>query len=94
MEAYYETLTFIFKGYKFLSRQAEYPVTPDKSNLNAECKRFIVEYMADCSTVDHIHKQIKDFKIYRHKSTTPKQKAFALMYSRYIEFAGHFQTEK
>ena len=50
--------------------------------------------MADCSTVDHIHKQIKDFKIYRHKSTTPKQKAFALMYSRYIEFAGHFQTEK
>ena len=60
--------------------EAEYPV--------------IVEYVADYSTVDHIHKQIKEFKIYRNKNATPKQKAFALMYSRYIDFPRDFRTKK
>ena len=50
--------------------------------------------MADFSTVDHIHKQIKEFKIYGNKNGTPKQKVFALMYSRYIDFPGDFWTEK
>ena len=94
LEAHYEALAFIFKAYKYFSRQAENPATSDESTLNVECKRFIVEYMTDCSTVDHIHKQIKEFKIYRNKNATPKQKAFALMYSQYIDFPGDFQTEK
>ena len=94
LEAYYEVLTFVFKAYQFFNRQAEYPVTFNESTLNVEYKRFLVEYMADCSTVDHIHKQIKEFKIYRSKNATPKQKAFALMYSRYIDFPGDFRTEK
>ena len=94
LEAYYEGLTFIFKAYKFLNRQAEYPVTFNESTLNVEYKRFLVEYMADCSTADHIHKQIKEFKIYRSKNATPKQKAFALMYSQYIDFPGDFRTKK
>ena len=80
LEAYYEALTFIFKAYKFFSRQAEYPV--------------IVEYMADCSTVDHTHKLIEEFKIYRNKNATPKQKTFTLMYSRYIDFPRDFWTKK
>ena len=78
LETYYEALTFIFKAYKFFSRQTEYPVNFDKSTLNVGYKRFIVEYMANCSTVDHTHKEIKEFKIYRNKNATPKQKAFAL----------------
>ena len=94
LEAYYEVLTFVFKAYQFFNRQAEYPVTFNESTLNVEYKRFLVEYMADCSTVDHIHKQIKEFKIYRSKNATPKQKAFALMYSRYIDFPGDLRTEK
>ena len=50
--------------------------------------------MADCSVADHIHKQIKEFKIYRNKNATPKQKAFALIYSRYIDFPTDCRTEK
>ena len=50
--------------------------------------------MVDCSTVDHIHKQIKEFKIHRNKNATPKQKAIALMYVRYIDFPGVFRIEK
>ena len=63
LEAYYEALIFIFKTYKFFIRQAEYPVTFDEFTLNVEYKRLIVEYMADCSTIAHIHKQIQQFKI-------------------------------
>ena len=48
--------------------------------------------MAYCSTADHIHKQIKEYKISRNKNATSKQKA--LMYSWYIDFPGDFQTEK
>ena len=40
LEAYYEVLTFIFKAYKFFSRQAKYPVTFDESTLNVECKKI------------------------------------------------------
>ena len=50
--------------------------------------------MSDCSTIDQIHKQIKDFKIHRNKNAAPKQKAVALMHSRYIDFLGDFETEK
>ena len=50
--------------------------------------------MADCSVADHIHKQIKEFKIYRNKNATPKQKAFALIYSRYIDFPTDCRTGK
>ena len=78
------------KHTKFFSREAEYLVTSDESTLNIEYKRFIAKYMADCSTVNHIHKQIKEFKKYRNKKATPKQKAIALMYSRYIDFPGDF----
>ena len=41
--------------------------------------------MPECSTYEQIHKQIKDFTIIGGKKTTLKQKAFALMYSRYID---------
>ena len=94
LESHYQALTFIFKAYKFFSRKAEYAVTFNESTLKVEYKGFIVEYMADFSTVDHIHKQIKEFKIYGNKNATPKQKVFALMYSRYIDFPGDFWTEK
>lgn len=83
-----------FKAYKFFSRQAEYPVYLDESTLNEEYKRFVVEFMSDCSTIDHIHKQIKDFKIHRNKNAAPKQKAVALMYSCCIDFLGDLKQRK
>ena len=60
--------------------EAEYPV--------------IIEYMTDCTTVDHPHKQIEEFKIYRNKNAIPKQKAFSLIYSCYIDFPRNFSTKK
>ena len=50
--------------------------------------------MSDCLTVDHLHKQIQEFKILRNKNATPTQRAFSLMYSCYIDFPGDFHTEK
>lgn len=57
---------------------------PEK--VNREYKEFVVEYMGDCSTVEHLHNKIKEFKIYRNKSAPPCQMAFALMYSQYTDF--------
>ena len=86
---WYETLTLLFRAYKFSSRQADNPVHLDEGS-----KAFIVEYISDCATVEHIHKQIKECKIHRKKNATPKQKALALIYSCYIDFPGDFNTNK
>ena len=83
LESYYNALSFLLKAYSFFSRQAEYAVVLDKSKLNDEYKRFIVEYMSDCSTKKHLHKQIKEFKIYGNKNATPRQIAFAWIYFRF-----------
>ena len=48
--------------------------------------------MGDCSTEDHLHNKIKEFQCYKNKSATPRQKAFALMYSRYIDFPECFKN--
>ena len=66
----------------------------DEKKLNEECKGFVTEYIPECSTCEQIHKQIKDFKIIGGKKPTLKQKAFALMYSRYIDFPDDLLTNK
>ena len=51
--------------------------------------------MSNCFTLEHIHKQIKEFKIHRNKNATPIQKAFFFrFYSRYIGFLVYFNTDK
>ena len=45
-----------------------------------------MNYMGDGSTEDHLHNKIKEFQCYRNKLATPRQKTFALMYSRFIDF--------
>ena len=50
--------------------------------------------MPECSTYEQIHKQIKDFKIIDGQKTTLKQKAFALMYSHYIDFPDDLHPNK
>ena len=62
--------------------------------MNEEYKKFVTEYMPECSTYEQIHKQIKDFKIIGGKKPTLKQKAFALMYSRYIDFPDDLPPNK
>ena len=94
LENYYETMTYLLKAYEHFIRQADDPVHLDESKLNNEYKSFIVDFMSDCLTVDHLHKQIQEIKILRNKNATPTQRAFSLMYSCYIDFPGDFHTEK
>ena len=65
--------------------QADHSVMIDEQKLNEEYKTFVTEYMPECSTYEQMDKQIKDFKIIGGKEQTLKQKAFALMYKRYID---------
>ena len=53
----------------------------DPETLNIEHKKFIVDYMSDCENEEHLHTKIKEFKLYRNKNATPKEKAFAVMYN-------------
>ena len=76
LKLYCEALTFLFRAYKFFSRQADYPAHLEESTLSKEYKAFIVEYMRDCSVVEHIHKQIKESKICGNKNATPKKRFF------------------
>ena len=66
----------------------------DEQKLNEEYKKFVAEYIPECSTYEQIHKQIKDFKIIGGKEPTLKQKAFALMYRRYIDFPDNLPPNK
>ena len=79
-------MRFLLRADKFFYRQAEYSVVLNPDKLNNECKKFIMNYMGDGSTEDHLHNKIKEFQCYRNKSATPRQKTFALMYSRFIDF--------
>ena len=57
-------------------------------------KNFIVDYTSDCKNEGHLLTKIKEFKLYRNKNATPKEKAFAVMYSRLIDFPDLFHNEK
>ena len=72
---------------KHSSSHSDYPVIfvgPEK--LNNEYKEFLRDYMNDCSTADHLHAKIKEFQLLKSQIGTSKQKAFALMYTTYIDF--------
>ena len=62
--------------------------------MNSEYKEFVSKFMPECMTVDRLHKRIKEFKIIRCKNVTSKQKAFALMCTRYIDFPVNSEKEK
>ena len=78
----------------FFNRQAEYSVVLDLEILNIEYKKFIVGYMSDCENEEHLDTKIKEFKLCRNENATPKEKAFTVMYSRFIDFPDHFHNEK
>ena len=94
LSAYYDAMSFLLKAYEFFYRQAEYPIVLDPETLNIEYKKFIVDYMSDCQNKEYLHTKIKEFKLYRNKNATPKEKAFAAMYSCFIDFPDHFHSEK
>ena len=74
--------------------QTDHLVMIDEKKLNEEYKKFVTEYMPECSTYEQIHKQRKGFKIIGGRKPTLKQKAFALMYSHYIDFADDLPPNK
>ena len=94
LQSYYDALVFSSKAYQVFSRHSEYPVHLDKKSMNSEYKEFFSKFMAGCMTVDHLQKQIKEFKIIRCKNATSKQKVFALMYTHYIDFPVNSNKEK
>ena len=94
LSAYYEAMSFLLKVYEFFYRQAQYHVVLDLETLNMKYKKFIVDYMSNCENEEHLHRKIKEIKLYRDKNATPKEKAFAVMYSRFIDFPGQFHNEK
>ena len=59
--------------------------------MNNEYKEFVVNYMPDCSTEEHLHKKIQEFQCYKNSTITVRPKAFALMHSRYIDFPENFK---
>ena len=69
-------LPFFSEPTNFLVNKPTIPAHLEESTLSKEYKVFIVEYMSDCFVVEHIHKQIKEFKICRNKNATPKKKVF------------------
>ena len=94
LSAYYEAMPFLLKVYEFFHRQAEYPVVLDLETVNMKYKKFIVDYMSNCENEENLHRKIKEIKLYRDKNATPKEKAFAVMYSRFIDFPTQFHNEK
>ena len=52
--------------------QADHSVMINEKKLNEEYKKFVTEYMPECSIYEQIHKQIKNFKIIGGKNPTLK----------------------
>ena len=94
LSAYYDAMSFLLKAYEFFYRQAEYPVALDLETLDIEYKKFLFDHVSNCENKEHLHTKIKEFKLYRNENATPKEKAFAVMYSRFIYFPDHFHNEK
>ena len=75
-------------------RQADYPFhVADKSTLCDRYSTFLERYMQDCYTPEHVHDKIKEFNL-KNKLATNKQKTFALVYTRYIDFSDNSITKK
>ena len=55
--------------------QADHLVSIDEKKLNEEYKNFVTEYMPKYSTYEHIHKQIKNFKIIGGIKTDTKKES-------------------
>ena len=89
-----DAIVFLLKAYQVFSRHSQYSIHLDEKSLNSEYKEFVSKFLPECMTVDHLHKQIKEFKIIRCKNATSKQKAFTLMYTRYIDFLVNSDKEK
>ena len=72
INSYYKALTFLLKTYELLTMQADHSVMINEKKLNEEYKKFVTEYMPECSIYEQIHKQIKNFKIIGGKKPTLK----------------------
>ena len=55
-------MRFLLKAYESFYRQAEYSVVLNPDKLNREYKEFIMNYMGDYSTEEHIHQKITEFQ--------------------------------
>ena len=70
----------IFKFFKVFQYHSDQSVT-----FAEEYKDFLLTFISDCSTSQHIYERIK-FKLLKSQNVTSRQKAFALIYIWYIKF--------
>ena len=77
LEVYWKALIFILKANKYFSSHSDYPVTfAEPEKLNSVYIEFERDYASDCSTADHLHKGVKDFKFLKFQNATSKQNVF------------------
>ena len=55
-QSYYDALVFLLKAYEIFSRHSDYPVHLDEKSMNKEYKEFVIKFMPDCLTIEHLHK--------------------------------------
>ena len=61
---YYDAMNYLLKVSQNFRYHSYHPVTfAEPKKLNEEYKDFLLTYMNDCSTSQHIHERIKDSKI-------------------------------
>ena len=63
-------MRFLLRAYGCFYRQAEYPVVLNPEKVNNKYKEFVVSYMPDCSTEEHLHKKIQEFQCYKNSTIT------------------------
>ena len=77
-------MKYLLKVFQNVRYHSDHPVTfAEPEKLNSEYKDFLLTYMSDCSTSQHIHQCIKEFKLLKSQNVTSRQKVFALIYTRY-----------
>ena len=79
---YYDPMKYylkVFQNFRYHSDHRVIFAEPEK--LNEEYKDFLLTYMSDRSTSQHIHKHIKEFKLLKSQNVTLRQKVFALIHT-------------
>ena len=68
---YYDAKKLSYQSFSKFRYHSDHPVTfPIREKLSEEYKDFLLTYMSDCSTSQHIHERIKGFKLLKSQNVT------------------------
>ena len=83
-------MRFLLRAYGCFYRQAEYPVVLNPEKSEQQVQGICCELYARLFYRGTPSQKIQQFQCYKNSAITVPQKAFALMYSRYINFPENF----